>query len=237
MDITTIIGLVLGFFGIIFGFILEGGHVASLFALSPVMIVILGTLGATIIGIPLQEIKKLPQWLKIAFTNQSFGVEKAYYTLVHFAEKARQEGLLSLEQELETIEDKFTKQGMQLVLTEQRSGYYAKYFGVEHCRSGKPHKVGISFFEAAGGTVRPSGLSERLWVWSMFWATSSDPDTLSSSIAAAFICHSVRVCLATCLSSYSNKAKNQESNGQFKLLEMIHWTASSPSSPAKTLPS
>jgi chemotaxis protein MotA len=103
LDITTIIGLALGFFGIIFGFVLEGGHVSALVGLSPAVIVILGTLGATIVGVPLAELKKVPKWLKIAFTDQSFGVEEAYHTLVHFAEKARQEGLLSLEQELETI--------------------------------------------------------------------------------------------------------------------------------------
>jgi len=196
MDITTIIGLVLGFFGIIFGFILEGGHVASLFALSPVMIVILGTLGATIIGIPLQEIKKLPQWLKIAFTNQSFGVEKAYYTLVHFAEKARQEGLLSLEQELETIEDKFTKQGMQLVIDGTDPEITRNILESNIAVLENRHKVGIGFFEAAGGYSPTLGIIGTVMGLVHVLGNLSDPDTLSSSIAAAFIATLYGVCLA-----------------------------------------
>lgn len=196
MDITTIIGLVLGFTGIIVGFILEGGHVTSLFGLSPAVIVILGTFGATMIGIPFNEIKKIPQWIKIAFTNQSFGVEKAYYTLVHFAEKARQEGLLSLEQELETIEDKFTKQGMQLVIDgtdpEITRNILESNIDVLENR----HKIGISFFEAAGGYSPTLGIIGTVMGLVHVLGNLSDPDSLSSSIAAAFIATLYGVCLA-----------------------------------------
>jgi chemotaxis protein MotA len=115
MDITTILGLVIGILGLLSGFLLEGGHLNALVALPPFLIVMGGTIGATVVGVPLEELKKVPQWIKITFSDQTFGVEKAYYTLVRFAEKARQEGLLSLEQELETIEDKFTRQGMQQI--------------------------------------------------------------------------------------------------------------------------
>jgi len=187
MDITTIIGLFLGFFGILFGFILEGGHLTSLLSISPVLIVIVGTLGATVVGIPFEDLKKFPQWLKIAFANQSFGVEKAYFTLVHFAEKARQEGLLSLEQELETIDDKFTRQGMQLVIDGTdpevtRDILESNIFVLEN-----RHKVGISFFEAAGGYSPTLGIIGTVMGLIHVLGNLTDPESLSSSIAAAFI--------------------------------------------------
>jgi chemotaxis protein MotA len=187
MDITTIVGLVLGFTGILAGFMLEGGHLGSLLGLSPILIVILGTIGATVIGIPLNELKKLPQWFKIAFTNQSFGVEKAYYTLVHFAEKARQEGLLSLEQELETVDDKFTRQGMQLVIDgtdpEVTKNILESNIAVLENR----HKIGIGFFEAAGGYSPTLGIIGTVMGLVHVLGNISDPDSLSPSIAAAFI--------------------------------------------------
>ncbi|NLI94153.1 MAG: flagellar motor protein [Peptococcaceae bacterium] len=196
MDITTILGIVLGFLGIIVGFILEGGHLSSLVALSPVLIVIVGTLGATVVGIPLDELKKLPQWIRIAFMNQSFGVEKAYFTLVRFAEKARQEGLLSLEQELETVEDKFTKQGMQLVIDgtdpEVTKNILESNIAVLENR----HKIGISFFEAAGGYSPTLGIIGTVMGLVHVLGNLTDPDSLSSSIAAAFIATLYGVCLA-----------------------------------------
>lgn len=187
MDITTIFGLVLGFFAIMFGFILEGGHLSSLVAIAPILIVVFGTLGATIAGIPFEELKKLPKWVKIAFVNQSFGVEKAYFTLVHFAEKARQEGLLSLEQELETIEDKFTRQGMQLVIDGTdpeitRNILESNIFVLEN-----RHKIGISFFESAGGYSPTLGIIGTVMGLIHVLGNLTDPESLSASIAGAFI--------------------------------------------------
>jgi len=196
MDITTILGLIVGFAGLIFGFLLEGGHLSALIALAPVLIVIVGTLGATIIGIPFDELKKLPQWLKIAFTNKSFGVEKAYFTLVHFSEKARQEGLLSLEQELETIEDKFTRQGMQLVIDGTDPEVTKSILESNITVLENRHKIGIDFFESAGGYSPTLGIIGTVMGLVHVLGNLTDSDKLASSIAAAFIATLYGVCLA-----------------------------------------
>lgn len=196
MDITTIIGLVLGFSGIIFGFMLEGGHLSALVGLAPAMIVFLGTIGATVVGIPLEELKKFPKWIKIAFANQSFGVEQAYYTLVHFAEKARQEGLLSLEQELDTIDDKFTKQGMQLVIDGTDPEITRNILESNIMVLENRHKIGIGFFEAAGGYSPTLGIIGTVMGLIHVLGNLSDPESLSASIAGAFIATLYGVCFA-----------------------------------------
>lgn len=186
MDITTVVGLVLGFFGLLFGFTLEGGHLGSLVGVSAMLIVFGGTIGATMIGVPLKELKKVPQWLRIAFTDQSFGAEKAYHTLVHFAEKARQEGLLSLEQELETIEDKFTKQGIQLVIDGTDPEVTRSILESNIAVLENRHRVGISVFENAGGFAPTMGIIGTVMGLIHVLGNLTDPDSLSSSIAAAF---------------------------------------------------
>jgi chemotaxis protein MotA len=50
MDIFTILGLVLAFIGVIGGMVLEGGHPAALLQVTAFMIVILGSLGATMVA-------------------------------------------------------------------------------------------------------------------------------------------------------------------------------------------
>lgn len=196
MDITTIIGLILGFTGILLGFTLEGGHLISLLGLAPAVIVIGGTLGATVVGIPLEELKKLPKWIKIAFTEQSFGVEKAYHTLIHFAEKARQEGLLSLEQELETIDDKFTQQGMQLVIDGTDPEITRNILESNIAVLENRHKVGISFFDAAGGYSPTLGIIGTVMGLVHVLGNLTDPESLSASIAGAFLATLYGVCLA-----------------------------------------
>ncbi|UWG98300.1 flagellar motor protein [Dehalobacter sp. DCM] len=196
MDITTILGLVIGLFGILFGFILEGGHLGALVGIPPFLIVVLGTLGATVIGIPLKELRNLPKWLRIAFTDHAFGAEDAYFKLVHFSEKARQEGLLSLEQELDSIEDTFTRQGMQLVIdgtdAEITKNILESKINVMETR----HRFGISFFESAGGYSPTLGIIGTVMGLIHVLGNLSNSDQLAGSIAAAFIATLYGVCFA-----------------------------------------
>lgn len=187
MDLSTTIGIIAGLGALLVGFILEGGHAGSLVGLSAALIVFGGTIGAVVASFPLSELKKAPNWFKIAFTNQSFGSTEAYETLVRFAEKARREGLLSLEQELEAVTDSFTRQGMQLVIDgtdpEITREILESYIAVLR----KRHKVGIHVFEAAGGYAPTMGIIGTVMGLIHVLGNLSDPSALSGSIASAFI--------------------------------------------------
>ena len=187
MDLSTILGLVLGFAALIIGFILEEGIVSSLGGLSAAIIVFGGTAGAILTSFPLSDLKQLPKWLKVAFTSQSFGTLEAYETLVRFAEKARREGLLSLEQELESVTDHFTRQGMQLVIDGTDPEITREILESNIAVLEKRHKVGISVFEAAGGYGPTMGIIGTVMGLVMVLGNLSDPEALSHSIAAAFI--------------------------------------------------
>jgi chemotaxis protein MotA len=187
MDISTVVGIVLGVSALILGFVLEGGHVSSLFLLPPAIIVFGGTFGAVFASFPLKEMKKLPTWIKIAFTDKAFGTVEAYETLVRFAEKARREGLLSLEQELETVEDRFTRQGMQLVIDGTDPDVTREILESNITVMEKRHKIGIAVFEAAGGYGPTLGIIGTVMGLVHVLGNLSDPDSLSKSIAGAFI--------------------------------------------------
>jgi len=187
MDLSTIIGIIVGFGFIIFGYLLEGGAVSSLGGLSAALIVFGGTAGAILTSFPLSNLRNFPQWLKIAFTSQTFGTAEAYKTLVHLAEKARREGLLSLEQELQTMTDPFTRQGMQLVIDGTDPEITREILESHIAVLEKRHKIGISVFEAAGGYGPTMGIVGTVLGLVMVLGNLSDPDALSHSIAAAFI--------------------------------------------------
>ncbi|SDG17393.1 flagellar motor protein [Desulfosporosinus hippei] len=187
MDLSTIIGIIVGFGCLIIGYILEGGSVSSLGGFSAAMIVFGGTAGAVIISFPLANLKNLPKWIKLAFTSQTFGTEEAYETLLRFSEKARREGLLSLEHELEIVTDRFTHQGMQLVIDGTDPEITREILESNITVLEKRHKVGISVFEAAGGYSPTMGIIGTVMGLVMVLGNLSDPEALSHSIAAAFI--------------------------------------------------
>ncbi|MHB8073686.1 flagellar motor protein [Desulfosporosinus fructosivorans] len=187
MDLSTVLGILAGFSAMIIGYILEGGTVGSLGGKSAAIIVFGGTAGAVLTSFPLSDLKNLPTWFKIAFTAQSFGTVEAYSTLVRFAEKARREGLLSLEQELETVTDRYTRQGMQLVIDGTDPEITREILESNIAVLEKRHKVGIAVFEAAGGYAPTMGIIGTVMGLVMVLGNLSDPEALSHSIAAAFL--------------------------------------------------
>lgn len=199
MDIATLIGIILGFSALIIGFILEGGHISALFLLPPAIIVFGGTFGAVIASFPIKEIRKIPQWLKIAFTEQNYDVLENYERLVRFAEKARREGLLSLEQEMDEVEDDFIREGMQLVIDGTDPDITREILESNIAVMEKRHKVGIDVFEAAGGYSPTLGIIGTVMGLVHVLGNLSDPDQLSKSIAGAFLATLYGVCFANLL--------------------------------------
>ena len=187
MDLSTVIGIVLGIGGLLAGFILEGGHPGTLLAGPAAIIVFGGTAGAVMASFPMADLKNITHWFRIAFTNQTFGTVEAYETLVRFAEKARREGLLSLEQELETVTDRFTRQGMQLVIDGTDPEITREILESNITILEKRHKMGIHVFEAAGGYSPTMGIVGTVMGLIHVLGNLSDPSSLSSAIAGAFI--------------------------------------------------
>ena len=70
MDLPTIIGLVVGFGGILGGQALEGGHIGSIIQGAAAVIVFGGTIGAGCVAFPANVIKKSLAWKnELSFTG------------------------------------------------------------------------------------------------------------------------------------------------------------------------
>ena len=116
MDISTIIGLV-GCFGLVIMGIITGGNTVLTFVDIPsVLIVVLGsyfglfTFGQLSTGLGIFNVLGLN--LKVTNLNERGIISK----LMAMSEKARREGLLALEEELEDLDDEFLKKGLRLVV-------------------------------------------------------------------------------------------------------------------------
>lgn len=114
MDLTTIIGILLGT-----ALIVNGIGIAKLgnFWDPPsVLIVIGGTLAAVIASYPLGILKDIPKHFMVLLRGKQYNVPKLVDQLVDLAMVARQNGLLALEEKAEEIKDPFFKQSLLMIV-------------------------------------------------------------------------------------------------------------------------
>jgi len=188
MDIATILGLVAGLTTIVVVLIMDGGAPAELFAHpSAILLIIGGSLSATIITSPLKTVMKLPQFLIQAFTSNNFDAKNTIELLTKLADKARREGLLALEEDSKKIKDKFLQKGVMMVVdgVEPEQVAAIMHTTIEQMRA--RHKQGIGFFTAAGGFAPTFGIIGTVMGLISVLKQLDNPSALGESIAAAFL--------------------------------------------------
>lgn len=187
MDLSSIIGLIVGFSGLIGGFLLEGGHFTSLLEPTAAMIVFGGTAGATMASFPMNDIKQIGKLFKITFVEKKYEINGLISTLCGFAEKARREGLLCLERETANIDDEFMRQGIQLVVDGTDPALVRDILETQIDFTDQRHKVGADIFETAGGYAPTMGILGTIMGLVHVLSNLADPESLGPAIAVAFI--------------------------------------------------
>jgi len=116
MDIAIVIGIASGFTFIMMAILVAGGSLLMFWDPPSLMVTFGGTAAALLVAFPLNEVLKLPTYMKAALFPQRFDLGELILTMVSFSEKARREGLLALEDDLDQLDDQFMKKGLQLVV-------------------------------------------------------------------------------------------------------------------------
>src|SRR5262249_3463878 len=107
MDLGTILGLVVALIGILAGQAIEGGSIFQILQPTAAMIVFGGTLGATMIGFPLNVLKQAAVDLLNIFKVDTMEPSTVIDEVVRFTNKARREGIISLEKDAPSVHDHF----------------------------------------------------------------------------------------------------------------------------------
>lgn len=115
IDITTVVGLVLGC--IVLGLGMLADNPPSLYYNLPsIMITFGGAIAATCIQFPMDELLSFPKLMARVFFTRPQSATKLIKDMTHYAEIARRDGILALEGVTEEIEDKFLVRGLQLAV-------------------------------------------------------------------------------------------------------------------------
>jgi len=193
--------------------IIEGGHLSGLVSLPAFIIVFGGTIGATMVGFTIEELKATPTLFRIGFTGKDYHSMDMIQTLVRFAEKARREGLLALEDELANVDSQFLKKGMQLVIDGTDAELVRSILETELNFMQERHHKGAAIFEAAGGFAPTMGIIGTVMGLVNVLGNLNDADSLGPAIATAFIATLYGVASANVVFlPLAAKLKNRSSN-------------------------
>ncbi|SRR5579883_1007373 len=199
MDLSTLIGLIVGFGALIVAMLMEGGSPAALIAPSAMLIVFGGTIGATMIAYPLECVMKLPALFGIVFKQQKHDAHALIERFVELGEKARKNGLLSLESDAQEIDDPFLKQALMLAVDGTDAETLRAILESQMEHMGERHEVLFGMLEAMGGFAPTMGIIGTVMGLVHVLSNLSDPNSLGPEIAVAFIATLWGVCTANLL--------------------------------------
>jgi chemotaxis protein MotA len=116
MELTFIIGIIWGLTTLVLGVIFADANLLWFYDLPSVFITVGGSVASIMVAYKLKHIMKVPNFFKVALFPTKYNLPELIVTIVSFSEKARREGLLALEDDLEELGDPFMKKGLQLVV-------------------------------------------------------------------------------------------------------------------------
>lgn len=187
MDLTSLIGLILGFAAVIGGQILEGGSVEAIIQPTAFIIVVGGTAGAVLLSFTGKDLMGAVANLPGVFLPSKEKPQETIDMLVDLALKARKEGILALQNDIKDIEDPFLRKGMELMtdgtdphllreLLETELRFFEEDFG----QFGK-------VWETAGGYCPTVGILGAVLGLIHVMENLNDPSKLGAGIAVAFV--------------------------------------------------
>jgi chemotaxis protein MotA len=151
VDKGTIVGILLAIGGIVAGLLLEGGNLGQILQPTAAMIVFGGTLGAVMIQFPLHiVIGSFKDLGKVLFV-QSDGPQSVIAQLIQFANKARRQGIVSLDSEIENVSEPFLKKALMLAVDGTEPALLRKMMELELDNQAEEEERIPQVFESAGG--------------------------------------------------------------------------------------
>ena len=157
-DLGTLIGLLAGMTIIVIGILQSGGKLFWFFNFNSLLIVVGGTFAATMVNLPLKAVKNVFNILKNVFKGEDYDYVGIINEIVEKAQKARKDGLLSLEADLPNMREGFFKNGIELAINERESSRLRTFLNLEMNNIASRHIAGQELFLYMGSYAPAFGM-------------------------------------------------------------------------------
>jgi len=210
-DQLSIVGIILGITLVLFGISIQGELIAYWNA-PGILIVVGGSLGAMLLSFRMSEIKEIIKVTRQVFSREDEDVVALNDKFFYLAQKARREGLLVLEDELDEIDDPFFRSGLQMVIDGFEPENIRQILNTEIASVEERHNLGQSIFRTWGSYTPAFGMVGTLIGLVAMLAELDDPDAIGPGMATALLttfyglllANLVFLPIATKLEIYSN---------------------------------
>lgn len=186
MDFATIVGIFGAVAALVLGFTIDGGSLSALIQFSSMILVLGGTLGATLVTVQLKQFIRIFSYIKIAVMYKPADPLDIIEKLTTYAQIARREGVLALDERLEKINDPFLLSGLRSAVDGVDPELVRELLETELIHIEERHKVGARMFEAAGGFAPTMGIIGTVMGLVHVLGDLTNVSKLGPQIAAAF---------------------------------------------------
>lgn len=189
MDISPIAGLVAGVILLVIGMTSgQGlGGLRAFYDFDSILIVLGGTFAGILINYPLSQLKEVVKTVRVAFSKSKNNPQIVINTLVSFAEKARREGLLALEEEAQRLDEPFLQKGIQLIVDGTDPELVRNILETELAFLEDRHSSGQSIFETAAALAPAFGMIGTLIGLIQMLKALDDPNAIGPGMAVALV--------------------------------------------------
>ena len=188
MELSTVIGIVLGILMITVGMAMKGASVAALLNPAAFIIIMVGTAACLLNGFSLDDLKKFPVLMKMLFQKQVlFNKGELLRLFVELSQTARREGILALESRMEEITDPFLKNGISMIVDGLDADFVGDVLEADVQAMEERHRGGALIFSQAGTYAPTLGVLGAVVGLIAALGNLDDIEKLGTSIAAAFV--------------------------------------------------
>jgi chemotaxis protein MotA len=187
VDKGTVAGIAVSFGGITAGLLLEGGKLSQILQPTAALIVAGGTVGAVLLQFPLSTVVKAVRDLGIVFLEPPSKASDEIGRLVKLAQKARRDGIISLDSELAKISDRFMRRALMLAVDGTEPSELRAMMQLELDASAEADEELPRVYEAAGGFAPTIGIIGAVLGLIQVMQHLDKIDEVGRGIAVAFV--------------------------------------------------
>lgn len=186
MDLTSLLGPIIGIGAILMGLILEGGHMSSVLQVTAFMIVVGGMTGSVCVAYPLPDVinalKAIGTWLK----NPSADPAKISADIIDLAQTARKESILALEKKRESITYEPLATAIRLAVDGTDPNIIRETLETAQSISLEEQEVSVHFWEDCGAFAPTIGILGAVLGLIHVMENLDKPELIGPGIAVAF---------------------------------------------------
>lgn len=185
-DLLTVAGVVFGM-GLVLWAIMMDGSLSAFVNWPGLMITVGGSFGAMLINFQMEQVRQVMKITMQVIFDKKQDVSSLSHIFVNLAQKARREGLLALEDELEKIEDPFLRNGLQMVIDGFEPDSIRDIMDTEVYTLVQRHQMGQNLYLTWGSLAPAFGMIGTLIGLVQMLSSLDNPDAIGPGMAVALL--------------------------------------------------